>query len=175
MGQDALRKDELDAIDRIVAQWRTERPDLDPSAKEITGRILRLASLFQRAYGDAFASLGISEGDYGILVALRRAGDPFQLTPTGLARTRMMTSGGMTAGLDRLERRGLLARQPNPQDRRGSIVGLTADGLALIDEAMEVHARVEQELVAALGSDQRVALSGLLRALLLETDRRDER
>ena len=170
MSQDALHQDECDAVDRIVEQWRTERPDLDPSAKGITGRIVRLAGTFQRAYAEAFAPLGISEGDYGILVALRRAGDPYQLTPTDLARARMMTSGGMTAGLDRLERRGLLERRPNPDDRRGSIVALTPEGLTKIDEAMAVHARIEHQLVASLPADQRAELAALLRALLLGTE-----
>ncbi len=173
MSQDALPQDEFDAVDRIVEQWRTERPDLDPSAKGITGRIVRLAGSFQRAFGEAFAPLELSEGDYGILVALRRAGDPHQLTPTDLARARMMTSGGMTAGLDRLERRGLLERRPNPDDRRGSIVALTADGLGKIDEAMAIHARIEHELVASLSAAQRDELAGLLRALVLGAEGAD--
>jgi hypothetical protein len=89
-----------DHVDAIVEEWRRERPDLDPSAKEVTGRIIRLAGLFQAAYADAFAPLGITEGDYGLLAPLRRAGPPFQLTPTELARHKMMTSGGMTAAID---------------------------------------------------------------------------
>ncbi|MET0803600.1 MAG: MarR family transcriptional regulator, partial [Acidimicrobiales bacterium] len=93
---------ETDAVDAIIQQWRRERPDLDPSAKEVTGRVVRLASLFQAAYDEAFHPLGFVGGDYGLLVALRRAGEPGGLTPTELARQRMMTSGGMTAAIDRL-------------------------------------------------------------------------
>ena len=81
---------------------------------------------------------------------------PYRLTPTELAR-HMMTSGGMTALLDRVERKGFVARSPNPADRRGNLVGLTDDGLRVIDEAMAVHADVEHRLVAGLagrtGSD----------------------
>ena len=84
-----------DAVDAIVAQWRAERPDLDPSAKEVTGRLVRLGSLAVAAYATEFRELGLSEGSYGVLVALRRAGAPFELTPTELARQRMMTSGGV--------------------------------------------------------------------------------
>src|SRR5262245_13110674 len=133
MSQDALHQDRSDAVDAIVEQWRAERPDLDPSAKEVTGRVIRLAGIFQDAYGEAFAPLGIGESEYGILAALRRAGAPYRLTPTELARHRMMTSGGMTALLDRVERKGFVARSPNPADRRGSLVGLTDEGLRVID------------------------------------------
>lgn len=175
VGQDALHQGSssggsLDAVDRIIEQWHRERPDLDPSAKAISGRLIRLADLFQRRYGEVFEPLDLSEGDYGILAALRRAGEPHRLTPTQLARTRMMTSGGMTAVIDRLEKRGLVERTPNPDDRRGSLVGLTAEGLERIERAMEVHTDAEHELVAALSDRERATLERLLRKLLLSVD-----
>lgn len=161
---------ERDAVDVIVGQWRSERPDLDPSAKEITGRVIRLSALFQQALADEFAPLGINGSDHGLLTALRRSGSPFALSPTELARQRMMTSGGMTAAIDRLERKGLVARSPHPTDRRGAIVGLTADGVAVIDRAMERQVEVEQRLVAALSERDRAQLVSLLRRLLLSVD-----
>jgi DNA-binding MarR family transcriptional regulator len=159
-----------DAVDVILDAWRRERPELDPSAKAVTGRIIRLGSLFQQAYDDAFAELGLPAGHYGVLVALRRAGAPYERTPTDLARSRMMTSGGMTAALDRLERDGLVARRPNPADRRGSLVGLTAEGLALVEEAMTVHTATEHRLLAGLEADERDQLVTLLRKLLLSLE-----
>jgi DNA-binding MarR family transcriptional regulator len=160
-----------DAVDAIVAQWRRERPDLDPSAKHITGRIVRLASLFQHAFEQdkqsAFAEYGLKESDFGVLAPLRRAGEPFELTPTELARHRMITSGGMTAALDRLEQKGLIVRVPNPDDRRGSLVRLTADGRRVIDASMELHAEVEHKLVAPLDEDDARELQRILRQLLL--------
>ena len=173
MRQDALHQEEsVDAVDAIVEQWHRERPDLDPSAKPVTGRIIRLAGLFQQAYGQAFAPMGINEADYGILAALRRVGAPFELTPTELARQRMMTSGGMTAAIDRVERKGLAARAPNPTDRRGSLVRLTDEGVRIIDEAMARHVEVERELVAALAPDEAEHLAGLLRRVLLAVEGR---
>jgi DNA-binding MarR family transcriptional regulator len=170
MRQDARYKDALerenDAVDRIVEQWARERPDLDTSAKEVTGRIIRLAGTFQQAWGAAFEELGISEADFGILAPLRRCGAPFQLTPTELARQKMMTSGGMTAAVDRLERRGLVRRTPNPKDRRGSLVELTEEGRAVIDAAFDRHTEVEHRMVAGLSAGQRADLEALLRALL---------
>ena len=157
-------------MDAIVEQWRHERPDLDPTAKHVTGRVVRLASLFQQAYAPEFEAAGLNPGDYGVLVALRRAGAPFQLTPTELARQRMMTSGGMTPVIDRLERQGLVARRPNPADRRGSLVELTRTGRSKVDAAMERHAAAEQRLVEHLDPAEREQLAGLLRKLLRGVD-----
>lgn len=160
-----------DAVDAIAEQWRRERPDLDPSAKQITGRIIRLAGLFQQAYDDGFKPLGLLGRDYALLAPLRRAGPPFALTPTDLARQRMMTSGGMTAAIDRLERRGLVKRTPDPADRRGVLVGLTEEGRRLLDQAMARHTEVEHQLVNALDTDERQQLQSLLRKLVLTTDK----
>jgi DNA-binding MarR family transcriptional regulator len=170
MRQDALQQGTSDAVDAIVAQWHRERPDLDPSAKEITGRIIRLAGHFQDVSAVTFAPLGITDAEYGVLAPLRRAGEPFALTPTELARTRMMTSGGMTALIDRVERKGLVAREPNPADRRGSLVRLTSDGRRVIDAAMEHHAAAEHECIAALDPKERKQLVALLRKLLTTMD-----
>jgi DNA-binding MarR family transcriptional regulator len=174
MCQDTFEQDDStdsgDAVDVIVDEWLRERPDLDPMAKEITGRIIRLASLFQREYAATFAPLGLNEGDYGVLAPLRRAGVPFELTPTELTKHRMMTSGGMTAALDRLERKGLLVRVPNPADRRGSLVRLTDAGRTVIDEAMAQHVLVEQRLVSGLDQHEQRHLRDVLRKLLRAVD-----
>ena len=178
MSQDALQQDispdggTSDAVDVIVQEWLRERPDLDAGAKEVTGRIVRLASLFQQAYSDTFGPLGLNDGDYGVLAPLRRAGAPHELTPTELARHRMMTSGGMTAALDRLERKGLVTRVPNPADRRGSLVRLTEAGRDVMDEAMTQHVLTEQRLVASLDEHERNQLRALLRKLLNAVDSR---
>jgi len=177
MRQDTLDQDTTtdgpagDAIDTIVTQWRRERPDLDPSAKEVAGRIVRLASHFQQAYAeDAFAPLKLSDGAYGVLAALRRAGEPHELTPTELARQRMMTSGGLTPLIDRLERLGLVARAPNPSDRRGSLVRLTKPGREVVDRAMELHADAEHRMIEGLSARERDQLARLLRKLLLSVE-----
>ena len=160
----------LDPVDVIVDEWRRERPDLDASAKAITGRVVRLASIFQQAYSETFEPFGLNDGDYGVLAPLRRAGEPYELTPTELAKHRMMTSGEMTAALDRLERKGFIQRLPNPADRRGSLVRLTATGLTTIDDAMTAHVRTEERLVASLDERERELLAGLLRRLLSAVD-----
>ena len=175
MSQDALQQDtRTDAVDAIVAQWRAERPDVDPSAKHITGRIVRLAVLFQgefeRIKGAAFHQYGLKETDFGVLSPLRRAGEPFELTPTELARHRMITSGGMTAALDRLEDKGMIVRVPNPNDRRGNLVRLTELGRELIDASMVLQAEVEHMLVAPLDDQDAADLQRILRKLLIATE-----
>ena len=160
---------------RSSQQWLTERPDLDSSGKHVTGRIVRLASLFlqvfERDKQRAFAEHGLKESDFGVLSPLRRVGEPFELTPTELARHKMITSGGMTAALDRLEAKGMIVRVPNPNDRRGSLVRLTERGREVIDASMELHADVEQKLVAPLSEQERADLQRLLRKLLIATER----
>jgi DNA-binding MarR family transcriptional regulator len=165
----------MDAVDAIIDQWRTQRPDLDPSAKHVTGRIVRLASLFQQQFeqvkGPQFEPYGLNEADFGVLSPLRRAGAPFELTPTELARHKMITSGGMTAALDRLEKKGMIVRVPNPHDRRGSLVRLTDLGREVIDASMELHAEVEHMLVASLDEQEAADLQRILRKLLIATER----
>jgi DNA-binding MarR family transcriptional regulator len=177
MSQDALQQDTLspDAVDRIIAQWAVERPELETDGKHVTGRVIRLASIFQQhfseSYREAFEPHGLNETDFGVLSPLRRAGEPYELTPTELARHRMITSGGMTAAIDRLERKGLIERRPNPADRRGSLVRLTGEGKAVIDRAMELHAETELRLIAPLDEEDRRQLTRILRQLLRATDR----
>lgn len=81
-----------------------------------------------------------------------------------------MTSGGMTAALDRLERRGLIARLPNPADRRGILVQLTDEGREAIEAAVDLEVDVEWRLVEVLSDRERDQLTGLLRKLLLAAD-----
>ncbi len=157
-------------MDVIVGQWQRERPDLDPSAKEVTGRVIRLADLIQRRFAQTFEREGVPQGAYRVLAALRRAGEPFTLTPTELAGSLMVTSGGMTAIIDRLERQGLVARTPHPNDRRGVLVALTDEGRELADRAMEAHVATEHELLGALSDQDRTRLAALLRKLLLALD-----
>lgn len=161
-----------DPVDAIVEQWAAERPDLDTTAMEVFGRVSRLA----RAMGDrmekAYAGLGISRGEFDVLATLRRSGEPYTLSPRQLSATLMLTTGGMTGRLDKLEGAGLLRRSPDPHDRRGLRVTLTEQGLALVEEAVGAGLAVQTEaLTAALDAGQAGQLADLLRELLLATER----
>lgn len=157
-----------DAVDRITAQWRKERPDLDPTPMEVIGRITRLAALIQRELERVFAQHGLAGGDFDVLATLRRSGAP--VTPGELSHATMVTTGGMTKRLDRLEALGLTRRQPDPNDRRGRLIALTDDGRALIDRTVEAHLQNEERLLADLPTAKRKQLTTLLRELLTTLD-----
>jgi len=156
-----------DAVDAMLEQWERERPDLDVSATGILGRISRIAALVDQEMDRVFQPHGLTGGDFVVLAALRRSGTPYKLTPTALSRSMMVSSGGTTKRLDRLEARGLIRRDPDPADRRGTLVTLTNDGLATIDTVAYEHAQNEKRLVATLSPNQRKTLTRLLRELLL--------
>ncbi|MET9116390.1 MarR family winged helix-turn-helix transcriptional regulator [Streptomyces longwoodensis] len=160
-----------DPVDAIVEQWAAVRPDLDTAAMEVFGRIFRLS----RAMGDrmekAYAPLGLSRGEFDVLATLRRAGEPYTLSPRELSATLMLTTGGMTGRLDKLERAGLLRRSPDPHDRRGLRVTLTEQGLDLVDRAVGSGLAVEREALSALNAQQAGQLADLLRELLRSTER----
>ncbi|GGX10345.1 MarR family transcriptional regulator [Streptomyces malachitofuscus] len=160
-----------DAVDAIIEQWAQVRPDLDTAGMEVFGRIYRLA----RAMGDrmekAYARYGISRGEFDVLATLRRSGEPYTLSPRQLSGTLMLTTGGMTGRLDKLERAGLLRRSPDPHDRRGLQVTLTEEGLRLIDEAVGAGLAEQTEALSALDEQRACQLAGLLRELLITTER----
>jgi DNA-binding MarR family transcriptional regulator len=164
----AQRKDEVDAI---VEQWAAVRPDLDTAAMEVFGRIYRLS----RAMGDrtekVYAPLGLSRGEFDVLATLRRSGEPYTLSPRQLSATLMLTTGGMTGRLDKLERAELLRRSPDPHDRRGLQVTLTEKGLELVDRAVGAGLAAQTEALSALNAEQAGQLADLLRELLSSTER----
>ena len=159
-----------DAVDRITAQWRRERPDLDSRPMEVIGRITRGAALIQRELERVFAQHGLAGGDFDVLATLRRSGKP--LTPGELSHSTMVTTGGMTKRLDRLEELALIRRQPDPTDRRGRLITLTDEGRVLIDRAVEAHLENEERLLANLPAAKRKELAALLRELLTALDTR---
>ncbi|MET7474212.1 MarR family transcriptional regulator [Streptomyces sp. NPDC005648] len=155
-----------DAVDAIIDQWAAVRPDLDTRAMEVFGRIFRLS----RAMGDrmekAYAPLGISRGEFDVLATLRRAGEPYTLSPRQLSATLMLTTGGMTGRLDKLERAALLRRSPDPHDRRALQVTLTEKGLTVADEAVTAGLATETQALSTLSDEQADQLADLLRVLL---------
>jgi DNA-binding MarR family transcriptional regulator len=149
-----------DHVDLVLEQWAVARPDLDVSAMGVIGRLSRLARLIDGELARTFASHGLDRSSFDVLATLRRSG---RLTPAELMRSSMVTSGAVTQRLDRLEERGLVTRTPNSADGRGVHVDLTADGRALIDQALPSHVATEERLLAALSANQREALAVALR------------
>ncbi|MGW7054870.1 MarR family winged helix-turn-helix transcriptional regulator [Streptomyces sp. NPDC054887] len=158
-----------DPVDAITAQWAEVRPDLDTGPMAVFGRVYRIA----RAMGDrmekAYARFGVSRGEFDVLATLRRSGEPYTLSPRELSATLMLTTGGMTGRLDKLERAGLLSRSPDPHDRRGLRVTLSERGLAIVDEAVTAGLELQHEALEGFGEEQVEQLQTLLRRLLAGT------
>ena len=159
-------QDSADEVDELVQAWRRERTDLDLAPVEVFSRISRLARLLDRARRDAFTAHEIEPWEFDVLAALRRTGKPYRLSPGQLLRETMVTSGTMTNRIDRLSERGLVERSPDPHDRRGVLVGLTAAGKRAVDGAFETLLASERELLAELSSAERRDLAGLLKRLM---------
>jgi DNA-binding MarR family transcriptional regulator len=165
-----VARDPADHLDEIVAEWRRERPDLEFGPLALVGRLLRVAHLVDAELRTGVAPHGLQPGWFDLLAALRRAGSPYELNPTDLMRSTLLSSGGMTKRLDRLEEAGLVERRPDPADRRGTLVRLTRRGRSLIDRALETHLANEERLLALLSASERRALDGALRKLLSHLD-----
>jgi Transcriptional regulators len=162
-----------DHIDEILIQWSRERPDLDMHALGLLGRLFRAAHFADAALAEDLHGHHLQAGWFDLLAALRRAGDPFELNPTQLMRATMLSSGGITKRLDRLTEAGLVERQPDPGDRRGTLVRLTHRGKKVIDKAVETHVANEQDLLRTLTPNQQQRLDGLLRKLLAGLEQPD--
>jgi len=159
-----------DEVDRLVTAWRRERPDLDVQPLEVLSRVTRLARHLDRARRTAFAEHGLETWEFDVLSALRRAGEPYQLSPGQLLTQTLVTSGTMTNRIDRLAARELVVRGPDPADRRGVLVRLTTEGRELADAALGGLLKNERELLAALPTERLDSLADLLRTLTLPFD-----
>ncbi len=159
-----------DEVDRILEAWRRERPDLDVMPLAVLSRISRMARHLDLARAGAFSQHGLEQWEFDVLSALRRAGEPYELSPGVLVAQTLVTSGTMTNRVDRLEARGLVERRPAPADRRGVLVRLTAAGRSAVDAAMADLIDVEHTLLADLGPADRARLADLLRVLVAPFD-----
>ena len=155
-----------DHVDWLIGQWAEVRPEVDVSGMHVAGRILRLAARIDAATQENFSRFGLAPGWFDLLATVRRAGKP--LSPGALVEACMLTSGGMTGRIDRMERAGLVRRLPDPDDRRGVLVELTDEGREVVDRALTAHMEVVEGLIASLAPAERQTLAGLLRGLLLD-------
>jgi DNA-binding MarR family transcriptional regulator len=151
-----------DVIAEIAEQWARERPDLDTAPMLVVGRLLRLAHVLDARLRPPFAAAGLANGDFDVLAALRRAGEPFLVRPVELSRSLMVTTGAITKRLDRLEAEGLVARESTDDDGRGKLIRLTPAGVAMADRMMAAHLENQRRLISGLDPADREELAVLL-------------
>lgn len=150
------------AMEAILAQWRRERPDIDPSPMAVCGDIWRVAEVLRRGVSANLETVGLDLAGFDVLLTLRRQGRGQALSPSNLAKEMVLSTSAMTNRLDRLEKRGLIERLADPDDRRSLRIALTDAGFALADKAVESHVETEARLIAGLNDAEQAQLRALL-------------
>ncbi|NDJ81619.1 MarR family transcriptional regulator [Vibrio campbellii] len=156
----------MDAIDRVVSQWAKEKPELDTEPMAIMGRLMRIAKHMENHVAELHKRYDLKMGEFDVLATLRRSGQPYRLTPSELISSMMLTSGAMTNRLDKLEKKGLIAREHSKEDRRSVTVELTAKGFELIDSLIEQHLQAQHELMGSLSGAEKGQVNQALKLLL---------
>ncbi|MBX5106048.1 MarR family transcriptional regulator [Rhizobium lentis] len=159
-------EDKQDHVDRILAQWRRERPDLDVEPMGILGRLKRLGTHLGREVEAVLSKHGLSTPAFDVLATLRRSGAPYRLSPGELLEMTMVSSGTMTNRIDQLEKAGFVERIINSQDRRSVLITLTDKGLATVEEAVGAHVANQQRLTRNLTAEDKAAFDRLLKKFL---------
>ena len=160
----------LDEVDALVSAWQRERPDLDVAPMNVLSRVTRLARHLDIARREAFAAHDLEAGEFDVLAALRRSGNPYELSPSQLIAANLVTSGTMTNRIDRLEEKQLVIRKPDPNDGRGVLVQLTEVGRNAVDAALTDLLERERVLLAGISVEDRNRLADVLREIVLPFD-----
>ncbi|BCJ68623.1 MarR family transcriptional regulator [Polymorphospora rubra] len=166
-----MSEQRLDHVARIQQEWARERPDVDVTPQAVIGRLHRLAAHLTEELCVVYRRHGLSEGEFDVLAALRRAGEPYERAPGELAHFTMVTTGAMTKRVDRLERDGLVTRRRSTTDGRGRVVALTPAGRRLIDQAFTEHMRNERRLLDTLTAQEATQFETILTAWLGRIER----
>lgn len=163
-----MKKDDApDHVDRILAQWHKERPDLDVEPMGTMGRLHRLATHLGREVEVVLLQHGLSSSAFDVLATLRRAGSPYRLSPGELLAMSMVSSGTMTNRIDQLEKAGFVERIGHPEDRRSVLIALTEKGLCTVDATVTAHVENQHRLMATISKSDRQALDRLLKTFLM--------
>ena len=159
-----------DSVDRIIEAWAKSDPRVDARPLEVAGRLLLCAAHLERAIVAAVEPFGLSFGDFDVLNTLRRRGDIQGTNPSDLAQSSLITSGAMTARLDRLERAGLVRRTPDATDRRAVRVQLTERGERLAEQALDAVIDADKAFLEPLSALRRDSVASALKQLLLQAE-----
>lgn len=155
-----------DAIEIFLTEWRHERPDLDPSPTGVVGRISRLSGHFRRSVDNYLAEYGLTWETFDLIATLRRIGAPYEMSPTELYKSSLLSASAVTNRIDRVEAMGLVQRIADLEDRRSVKIKLSRQGKKLIDTVIERHFSEEAALLATLTAQERGQLANLLSKLV---------
>ncbi len=162
---------EYDRVDLVEQSWRHERPDIDVSSFGIVTRIWRIGRHLDDKRKQLLTAMSTDRGSMDVLAMLRRSGRPYRQSAGQLTRSALITSGGVSQRLDKLERAGLVMRSVDPDDRRRVDVQLTDEGVELVDAVLaELTAQDHHTLAAALEPHEQEMLRSLLRKLLMSLE-----
>ncbi|QYK05193.1 MarR family winged helix-turn-helix transcriptional regulator [Shewanella zhangzhouensis] len=153
----------MDAVDKILAQWAKEKPDMDTLSMGVMGRLARLTKHLEQEIALCHKAYGLKPGEFDVLATLRRSGAPYRLTPSDLLSAMMLTSGAMTNRLDRLEAKGFIAREHCQKDRRSVEVCLTPKGISTLAQVLSRHVETQNRVLSKLSRDEQLLLSRLLK------------
>ncbi len=164
---DIILKQEFDTVDQLVTEWKQERPELDVDAMQVVGRIIKLGKVLEKRASSVLKESGIHYTDLDVLATIRRSGKPYQLAPKQIMDSVLLTSGAMTALLDRLTKLELIYRASDNKDARIKLAGLTPKGISVIDKAIKIRFDEANLSVSIFNETESLALSELLRKLLI--------
>ena len=159
-------REQTDAVDEILGQWKKECPELQTDAMGTIGRLKRCSSLLQPKLEAVFTQYSLTSWEFDVLATLRRSGEPYCLAPTPLLSALMISSGTMTNRMNRLEERGLVKRKPDPQDARSKLVQLTPKGLELVSSSVLKHVENEEYIMSVMSNNERNQLDKLLKKFM---------
>ena len=154
-----------DQADRIIEQWHAEKPELDVSSMATLGRLSRTTLAVESRLAETFARHGLDAPSFDVLATLLRSGAPYRIAPLELAREAMISTSAVAQRLNKLESRGFVTREANPDDGRGTLVSLTGTGKDLIETALPDHLETERAITAVLSTDEQALLGMLLQRI----------
>ncbi len=164
----------MDHVDRVLQQWRRERPDLEVAPMGLIGRVKRLSHHLAQEMNKTFAEHGLNLASFDVLATLRRSGQPYCLPPSELLVSTMVTSGTMTNRIDQLVKAGYVERLSNDADGRSVLISLTKEGFAVIDAAVSDHVKTQARLTAGLSASEFQRLNRLLARFLATLEDGDQ-
>ncbi len=155
-----------DAIDAVIEQWRSVRPDVDLWPMQVLGRIARLSRVLEKEQKKFLAEHDLEPFEFDVLTTLRRAGEPYELTASALLKSALVTSGAITNRIDRMEVKGLVERVRDRDDRRAVRIRLTPHGRDVLDAIFGLHVANMERILEPLDPLTREQLARGLRILL---------